>query len=316
MDATAPFENRLRKNARHFRKWAKTHGVSAYRVYDRDIPEWPYAVDVYGDRAQLVEFPRRRAVQSGQAAEQLQSAKAITQRVLEVPEHHLYVKTRRPKVWGKEQYERLEAKPEPFVVEEQGLRFEVELATHLDTGLFLDHRQTRALVRDEAGGKRFLNLFAYTGSFTVYAAAGGAKATVTVDLSNTYLDWAERNLRLNGLWGAKHALVRADVLRYIDEAGDGGEVFDLIVLDPPSFSTSQKMTGSWDVQRDHVRLLRATSRLLAPQGTLYFSTNFQGFALKAEALRELSFEELTPRTIPPDFHHKEIHRCWRIRRRE
>ncbi|MBX5482308.1 MAG: class I SAM-dependent methyltransferase [Myxococcaceae bacterium] len=315
MNATSAFENRLRKNARHFRKWAKTHGLSAYRIYDRDVPEWPFSVDWYDGRVQLVEYPRRRAIRSGEAAALRDQAIEAVVRVLEVSHARIYVKTREPKVWGREQYQRFERHPEPFVVTEQGLKFEVDLAAHLDTGLFLDHRITRTIVRDQAKDTRFLNLFAYTGSFTVYAAAGGARELTTVDLSNTYLDWAERNLRLNRLWiPEKHRLIRADVLAWLrDLAARGDEKFDLIVLDPPSFSTSSRMHGSFDVQRDQVKLLRATAALLAPQGTLYFSTNFQGFELKQAQLPELSFEELTPKTIPPDFHHKEIHRCWRVR---
>lgn len=312
MDESLPFENRLRKNARHFRKWAKANGLTAYRIYDRDIPEWPFAVDWYDGRVQLIEYPRRRALKSGAAAEQLAQAQEVVARVLELEPERLFVKSRQPKVWGEEQYQRVETRPEQFTVEEQGLRFEVELATHLDTGLFLDHRTTRALIRDEAKGKRFLNLFAYTGSFTVYAAAGGARESVSVDLSNTYLDWAVRNLELNGLYAPRHRFIRGDVVRYIEDAGEEGERFDLIVLDPPSFSTSKKMTGSFDVQRDQVKLLLNTARLLAPGGTLYFSTNYQGFELKTEKLRGLRLEELTPRTIPADFHHKEVHRCWRV----
>jgi 23S rRNA (cytosine1962-C5)-methyltransferase len=312
MEPVSAFENRLRKNARHFRKWAKAQDLTAYRVYDRDIPEWPYAVDWYDGRVQLVEYPRRRKLASGEAAAQLETARHAVQSVLEVPPERIFVKTRQPKVWGQEQYERRATREERFTVREQGLLFEVELATYLDTGLFLDHRLTRARVREEAKGKRFLNLFAYTGAFTVYAAAGGAQDSTTVDLSNTYLDWAERNLKLNGLWGPQHHLVRADVLRWIDDAAEGKDRWDLIVLDPPSFSTSKRMSGTFDVQRDHVRLLERVSRMLSPGGVLYFSNNFTGFRLDEKRLPQLGFEELTPRSIPPDFHEKEVHRCWRI----
>ncbi len=316
MDPQA-FENRLKKNARHLRKWAKAEDLTAFRVYDRDIPEWPFAVDFYDGRVQLIEYPSRRALKSGEAESQLQAAKDATLRALEVPAEHLYVKTRRPKVWGKEQYEAL-GTPAPFLVREHGLLFEVDLAGHLDTGLFLDHRNTRARVRAQASGKRFLNLFAYTGAFTVHAAKGGARTTTSVDLSNTYLDWAERNLDHNGLGGPEHALVRADVLEWLEAAaartrpGDGQ--WDLIVLDPPSFSTSAKMRGRFDVQRDQVRLLERTSSLLADGGVLYFSTNFGGFTLKADQLRGLRFEELTPQSLPVDFHRQDIHRCWRVTR--
>jgi len=201
------------------------------------------------------------------------------------------------------------------VVEEQGLKFWVNLGEYLDTGLFLDHRVTRARVREEAKGKRFLNLFAYTGSFTVYAAAGGAKGTTTVDMSNTYLDWAAENLKLNGFAGPKHERIRADVTRWLEDAGREGRTYDLIVLDPPSFSASKKMSGTFNVQRDQLKLLRSTLALLAPSGILYFSTNYTGFQLEADEKLDADFEETTPRSIPEDFHRKDVHRCWRVTRR-
>ncbi|HZA50942.1 MAG TPA: class I SAM-dependent methyltransferase [Myxococcaceae bacterium] len=314
MSASDPFENRLRKNARHWRKWARAQGLTAYRLYDRDMPEWPFTVDWYDGRVQLVEYPTRRAVGDPRSAERRALAAAAVQRVLEIPPERLYVKTRRPMVWGEEQYERRAPRPDPFVVEEQGLRFEVDLAAHLDTGLFLDHRLTRARVRDEATRTRFLNLFCYTGAFTVYAAAGGARETVSVDLSNTYLDWAERNLRLNGLWERRHELVRSDVLRWLDDAVARQQRFDLVVLDPPSFSTSKKMARSLDVQRDQHRLLGRAAEILSPGGTLYFSTHFKQFELNARGLPKLTLEEITTQTLPPDFRQGDAHRCWRIRR--
>ncbi|MFL5320355.1 MAG: class I SAM-dependent methyltransferase, partial [Myxococcaceae bacterium] len=161
-------------------------------------------------------------------------------------------------------------------------------------------------------GKRFLNLFAYTGAFTVYAAAGGAESTTTVDLSNTYCDWATENLELNGLWDERQEIGRADVLEWLEWAVEEKLQFDLVVLDPPSFSASKKMKGSWNVQRDHVLLLRDVISMLTPGGTLYFSTNFLGFELREDQLRDVEVEELTPGSIPEDFHFKKIHRCWRI----
>lgn len=314
MDAT--FDNRLRKNAKHFFKWARRQGLTAFRVYDRDIPEWPFAVDWYDGRVQVLEYPRRRAIREGQAEVQREEVLAAVQRVLEVPPERIHTKTHLPKAWGKEQYEREGQQSEKFVVEENGLKFWVNLGEYLDTGLFMDHRNTRARVREEARGKRFLNLFAYTGAFTVYAAAGGAAATTTVDLSNTYLDWAQANLELNGLWspkGSKHELVRADAKQWLEDAAQGSSArYDLIVLDPPSFSASKKMTGTFNVQKDHVKLLTHAGALLSPKGVLYFSTNFLGFQLAQDKLRSLAFEELTPRSIPEDFHFKEIHRCWRV----
>lgn len=306
------FENRLRKNAKHFRKWARSHGLTCFRVYDRDIPEYPYAVDLYGDRVHLVEYPRRKALQTGTVDAQREEVLAAVTTVLEVPPEHIHVKTHTPQPWGRQQYSRQGQGSERFVVEEQGLKFWVNLGDYLDTGLFMDHRLTRARVREEARGKRFLNLFAYTGSFTVYAAAGGAKSTVTVDLSGNYLDWAEENLSLNGLADARHTLIRADVLPWLEEQTHEPDRYDLIVCDPPSFSTSKRMSGSFNVQRDHPRLLKALQAVLAPGGVLYFSNNFLGFELNEAATRRLEVEELTPGSIPEDFHRKEIHRCWRM----
>jgi 23S rRNA (cytosine1962-C5)-methyltransferase len=306
------FENRLRKNARHFRKWARAHGLTCFRVYDRDIPEYSYAVDVYGERVQLVEFPRRRALQSGTVEQQREEVLAAVAAVLEVAPEHIHVKTHTPQPWGRKQYERIGQGSERFVVEEQGLKFWVNLGDYLDTGLFMDHRLTRARVREEARGQHFLNLFAYTGAFTVYAAAGGAARTVTVDLSNTYLDWAEENLALNGLADTRHTLIRADVLPWLEAQRDEPERYGLVVCDPPSFSTSKRMSGTFNVQRDHARLLSAIRAVLAPGGVLYFSTNFQGFTLGDAAVRGLEVRELTPDSLPEDFQRKEIHRCWRM----
>jgi 23S rRNA (cytosine1962-C5)-methyltransferase len=306
------FENRLRKNARHFRKWAQARSLTCFRVYDRDIPEYPYAVDLYGDRIHLVEYPRRRALKTGAVEQQREEVLASVASVLETAPANIFVKTHTPQPWGRQQYERMGQGGERFVVEEQGLKFWVNLGDYLDTGLFMDHRLTRDRVRSEARGKRFLNLFAYTGAFTVYAADGGAARTVTVDLSNNYLDWAEENLTLNGLAHANHALIRADVPAWLEAQRAEPDRYELIVCDPPSFSTSKRMSGSFNVQRDQTRLLRALQDVLAPGGVLYFSTNFLGFTLNEAAVRELEVEELTPASIPEDFQRKEIHRCWRM----
>lgn len=309
------FKNRLRKNARHFAKWAKRRGLTAYRIYDRDIPEFSYAVDWYDGRVQLAEFPRRRDLKSGTHEQDRAEVVDAVKRVLEVSDENLFLKTHTPQPWGERQYGRAGEGNEKFVVTENGLQFWVNLGDYLDTGLFMDHRDTRERVRKEAKGKRFLNLFAYTGAFTVYAAAGGASETTTVDLSNTYCDWAQENLELNGLWDERAEIVRADVLEWLEWAVEEKLQFDLVVLDPPSFSASKKMKRSFDVQRDQVRLLENATSLLSADGVLYFSTNFQGFELRMGGeLRDFEFEELTPGSIPEDFHFKKIHRCWRITR--
>ncbi|MEN9798671.1 MAG: hypothetical protein RL653_2367 [Pseudomonadota bacterium] len=312
MPTAADFENRLKKNLRHLSRWAARAGHTCYRVYDKDVPEFPYAVDWYDGRVQLVEFPRRRALARGEQDSERAAVLDTVSRVLAVPPERISVKTHLPQPWGRAQYGRTGDEGEFFTVVENGLRFRVNLGDYLDTGLFMDHRDTRARVRSEARGKRVLNLFAYTGSFSVYAAAGGAASTTSVDLSNTYCDWAQENLELNALWNDRQEIIRADVLQWMEQAARGGRTFDLIVLDPPSFSTSKKMERSFNVQRDQLKLLAQARALLAPGGVLYFSTNFRGFELKADQLRGLRAEELTPASLPPDFHDKALHRCWRM----
>lgn len=300
------FENRLAKNARQRLPWARRQGLTAFRLYDLDIPEWPFAVDWYAGFAHVMEYPRRRQVREGTLDAARDEVVRATCAVLELPPERVFTKTHERRPWGRGQYERQGAAATLVTVQEQGLRFECNLSDYLDTGLFLDHRVTRARVRAEAQGTRFLNLFAYTGSFTVYARAGGAAETTTVDLSNTYCDWAERNLALNGFSpGPKHRVVRADALAWL-EAAKGP--FDLVVLDPPSFSTSKKMGRRFEVQRDHRWLVSRVRELLAPEGGLYFSTNFLGFTLDA---RLGGAEELTPGSLPGDFR-RSVHRCFRF----
>lgn len=291
-----PFENRLAKNWRHFSKWAQRQELDAFRIYDRDMPEYPWAVDWYAGEIVASWFPSRRDRERAEPpADQLDAIRALKPQAV-------HLKVRAPKAWGLEQYQREARQERTRLVTENGLKFEVNLTDYLDTGLFLDHRDTRARVRDEAAGKRFLNLFAYTGAFSVYAAAGKAAQTTSVDLSGHYCDWAKRNLKLNGLTGT---VISADVLSWIET--DRGP-FELIVLDPPSFSTSKKMERRFEVQRDHRWLIERVRQLLAPGGTLYFSTNFRDFELDA---RVGGAVELTPRSLPEDFR-PGIHRAWRF----
>jgi 23S rRNA (cytosine1962-C5)-methyltransferase len=310
VSALEDFGNRVRKNARHFGKWARRRGLEAYRVYDRDLPEFAFALDVYGERAHLQEYDRAHGDEREGHAAWLQAVRDTAAAALHVSPAQVTVK-RRPKRHGQEQHEKTGAAGDDFVVAEGGHRFIVNLEAYLDTGLFLDHRSTRALVQTEARGKRFLNLFCYTGSFTVYACAGGAASSLSIDLSNTYLDWARRNFELNGLDPARHRLLRADVLEWLSQAAHDAR-FDLIVLDPPSFSTSKAMRRTLDVRRDHPELLRQCERLLAPGGVLYFSTNLRSFVLQPEAPSGLQGEEISARTVPEDFRNRRIHRCWRF----
>ncbi len=306
------FSNRLSKNARHWRKWARRRGIECFRVYDRDIPEFAFAVDLYGAHAHLQVY-ERGDTDEPMAAGHLDAVHEATARALELPREAVVPKVRARRHGG-EQHEKTGVRGEDLVVGEGGHRFLVNLHAYLDTGLFLDHRNTRAMVAAEAAGRRFLNLFCYTASFTVYAAAAGAASSVSVDLSNTYLDWAARNLALNAVDRQAHGLERADVLRWLDEAVQAGRRFDLIVLDPPAFSTSKAMEGVLDVQRDHPHLLGQCARLLASGGVLYFSTNLRSF--KPAAFPDgLAGEEVSARTVPEDFRNRRIHRCWRLIKR-
>jgi 23S rRNA G2069 N7-methylase RlmK/C1962 C5-methylase RlmI len=312
--------NRLSKSSRHLRKWARREGVSCYRLYDRDIPEIPLAIDWYEGRLHVAQYERRGGEPDARAdagwADAMVQAAASALGV--DPATDAFLKLRRRQS-GTSQYEKLGDEGARFVVHEGGLRFLVNLSDYLDTGLFLDHRLTRAELRAHAGGARVLNLFAYTGAFSVYAAAGGAAETLSMDLSNTYLAWAEENLALNGFSSAArsaHRLLRQDCCAYLREERDLG-AFDLAVVDPPSFSTSKAMEGTFDVLRDHVWLLERALTRLRRGGVLYFSTNRRGFALGAGAEQlDAHVEDITVRTIPPDFQrNSRIHRCYRITRR-
>ena len=311
-DAT-DLANRLRKNARHWGKWARRNGIECYRLYDRDVPEFPLAIDRYGDWVHAQSFAARWAsVGEGSVAPDAALAPVIAG-ALEVEPGRVVLKAR-ARQRGTAQYGREARHGESFVVHEGGLRFEVRLDAYLDTGLFLDHRQTRALVRERSDGRFVLNLFAYTGSFSVYAADGGAARSVTVDMSQTYQRWTRRNFVLNDVDFKRHTLVCEDVLGFLAEAVARRARFDLVVLDPPSFSNSKRMDTTFDVQRDHPALVRQCLALLAPDGELYFSNNRRGFRLDSELAQEAAFEEITARTVPPDFARHRPHRCWRVTR--
>ncbi len=301
-----PLANRLKKNARHWGKWARRRGISCYRIYDRDIPEFPLAIDWYEGELHAQLFAR-----SDEMVQEMEGLPGVLCETLELEPSHLSLKIRRQQK-GLAQYEKTGEKGKLVTVLEDGLRFRVDLGSYLDTGLFLDHRQTRHMVRESAQGKRFLNLFAYTGSFTVYAAAGGASSSTTVDLSNTYLEWCRTNLELNGINTDKHRLVRADVFRFLEEAARRRALFDLIVMDPPSFSNSKKMEGILDVQRDHPKLIEGCLNILVPGGELIFSNNLRRFKLDEEIQQSANVEEITKLTVPDDFKRHRPHRCWRI----
>ncbi|MCG8009738.1 MAG: class I SAM-dependent methyltransferase [Candidatus Thiodiazotropha lotti] len=306
MDIQA-FSNRLQKNHRHWSKWARRREISCFRIYDRDIPEFPLVIDWYDGQVHLQIFARK-GMQPLDHHQQQQIGEAVSE-TLQIPQSRIAVKTRQ-RQRGLNQYEKTGEHGEPMIVSEGGLRFEVELRRYLDTGLFLDHRNTRKLVRDKAAGKRVLNLFAYTGSFSVYAAAGGALATVSVDMSNTYQEWTGRNLKLNGFNGDEHELIREDVFQYLQRANRERRQFGLIILDPPSFSNSKRMDETLDIQRDQQRLIDACLALLNPNGQLIFSTNRKGFKLTPELAQRAGCQEITQQIVPEDFKRRLPPRCW------
>jgi 23S rRNA (guanine2445-N2)-methyltransferase / 23S rRNA (guanine2069-N7)-methyltransferase len=314
------FANRLRKNFRHLSKWARREGVTCWRVYDADLPDFAVAVDLYDcadgiRRVVVAEYEAPSDVDPVIAGIRLQQATRAVAEVLDASPAEVRVKMRR-RQRGEAQYERLGQAGRFHEVREADARLLVNLDDYLDTGLFLDHRVTRGMVAELASGRTLLNLFCYTAAVTVRAAVAGAESSVSVDLSNTYLDWAKRNLALNGLDLEKHRLVRADAVSFLADASPDMR-YDVIFLDPPSFSTSKGMDGTLDVQRDHVALIAGAARLLAEAGTLFFSTNLRKFRLDEEAIKDagLAFRDITASTIPPDFaRNQRIHRCFAMRR--
>jgi 23S rRNA (guanine2445-N2)-methyltransferase / 23S rRNA (guanine2069-N7)-methyltransferase len=310
------FANRLRKNLSRLEPWAEREHIDCYRLYDADMPEYAFAIDVYGRDARhlfVQEYAPPKSVNQESARQRRREVLAVLPEVLAVPPAHVHSRVRKPQK-GAEQYEKRALSAERHVVQEGGLKFWVNFRDYLDTGLFLDHRIVRGMLREWAREADFLNLFCYTGTATVYAAAGGARSSVSVDLSNTYLDWAHENLLLNGFGGEEHELHRADCLQWLEGQETWGPRFDLIFLDPPTFSNSKRMEGVLDVQRDHVGMIRRSLKLLRPAGRLVFSTNYTRFKLDSETLGDLSVEDISARTIPRDFErHARIHHCFVVR---
>jgi 23S rRNA (guanine2445-N2)-methyltransferase / 23S rRNA (guanine2069-N7)-methyltransferase len=310
------FANRLRKNLQRLDPWAQREHIDCFRVYDADMPEYAFAIDLYGREGRQVyvqEYAPPKSVNPESARERRREALAVLPEVLQVPLAQVHSRVRKPQK-GAEQYEKRDSAAERHAVYEGGLKFWVNFRDYLDTGLFLDHRIMRSMLRDWAKNADFLNLFCYTGSATVYAAAGGARSTTGVDLSNTYLDWAHENLLLNGFAGENHALYRADCLAWLEEQEAHGPQFDLIFLDPPTFSNSKRMEGVLDVQRDHVGMIRRSLKLLRPNGRLVFSTNYTRFKLDSSALADLAIEDISAATIPKDFErHARIHYSYVVR---
>ncbi len=307
------FANRLEKNRRRLKKWLKRSGETCYRLYDADMPEYALAIDVYGERVHVQEYAAPKSVDAAQAQKRLFEALAVIPEVLEVDPARVVVK-RRERQSGRAQYQKQATTGERFEVREGPARLWVNLRDYLDTGLFLDHRPVRRMLHEMAAGKRFLNLFCYTATATVQAALGGASESVSVDLSNTYLEWARDNFALNRLDPGRHRAVRDDCLRWLQTAG--GQ-FDLIFMDPPTFSNSKKMADTLDVQRDHGRLVRLAMARLAPGGTLVFSNNQRRFRLDADLAEHYAVEEISAKTFDPDFsRNPDLHHVFLIRHRE
>ena len=310
-DVAVDFANRLQKNIKKIEKWAKQQGLDAYRLYDADLPEYNLAVDRYADHIVVQEYAAPKNIDENKARQRLLDAVNATLQVTGIETNKLILKVRQ-KQKGTNQYEKLANKGEYFYVNEYGAKLWVNLTDYLDTGLFLDHRLTRKMLGEMAQGKDFLNLFSYTGSATVHAALGKAKSTTTVDMSNTYLNWAEQNLLLNDIEGKQHKLIQADCLQWLEKCD---RQFDLIFVDPPTFSNSKRMEDSWDVQRDHIKLMTNLKRILSPNGTIVFSNNKRGFKMDFAKLEELGLSavEISHKTLPLDFErNKQIHNCWLV----
>jgi len=305
------FRNRLMKVFRHISKQARKQEISCYRVYDHDLPEFPFCIEIYGDKIYLAEYKRHHHMTDEEHAAWIESCIPMISEIIQIPDENIFYRQRQRKAGRRGQYEKLSSEEEFFVVEENGLKFRINLTDYLDTGLFLDHRITREMVRQESNMKRVLNLFCYTGSFSVYAGAAGASEVHSVDLSKTYLNWAEENIKLNDLsTKGQHHFIHADVKQYLDEIPAG--YFDLVVMDPPTFSNSKRMKDFLDIQRDHVELINKTLRAMKPGGILYFSTNFRKFQLESEKITNASVKDITKGTTPFDFQGKLFRYCFRV----
>jgi len=305
------FRNRLAKVYKHRSKQAKRMQVSCYRIYDHDLPEFPFCIELYEDKLYLAEYLRRHGMTDEEHDAWLDNCLLIISEITGIDPALIYVRQRKRMSHREGQYEKIDTKQEFFTVIENGLKFLVNLTDYLDTGLFLDHRITRQMVKEQCKNKRVLNLFCYTGSFSVYAAAGGAATVTSVDLSKTYLNWAEDNFVINHLKDKERYLFHhADVKQYLKTLAP--ESFDLVIIDPPTFSNSKRMKDFLDIQRDHVELLNDVLAATTKDGIIYFSTNFSKFILDADQLKAAEIKDITKVTTPFDFEGKLKRWCYRI----
>ncbi|MFY7899071.1 MAG: class I SAM-dependent methyltransferase [Chitinophagaceae bacterium] len=310
-DKQIMFFNRLQKVYKHKRKIAQRIGVVCYRVYDHDLPEFPFCIELYENKVYLAEYLRRHGMTDEEHEQWLEECVAIIADLLQIKNEDIYIKQRKRKANRQDQYEKVATELQFFTVKENNLQFKINLTDYLDTGLFLDHRLTREMVKNSCAEKRVLNLFAYTGSFSVYAAAGNAATVTTVDLSKTYLSWAEENMQLNNLLQTnKHFFIHADVKQYLKTLLPNS--FDLVVIDPPTFSNSKRMKDILDIQRDHVELLNDVLAATVTGGEVYFSTNFTKFVLDAAAIKANTIKDITKATTPFDFEGKLKRWCYKL----
>jgi 23S rRNA (guanine2445-N2)-methyltransferase / 23S rRNA (guanine2069-N7)-methyltransferase len=314
------FINRLKKNYKHLKKWARKNNISCYRVYDADIPQYAVAIDIYEQWVYVQEYQAPKTVDKNRAFQRINDVIDVVADILETKQEYVVLKVRK-KQEGLAQYQKQDKKDYKITVKENDLKFIINIYDYIDTGLFLDHRNTRQLIKKLANKRDFLNLFAYTGSATVYAAAGGAKTTTTVDMSNTYLNWAQENLAINGYSGnvyaeSRHKFIREDCLEWLKQAIAENKKYQLIFVDPPTFSNSKKMSTSLDINRDHAALLSGCLALLTEDGQIIFSTNARSFKLDS-SLNEICYvKEITAMTTTEDFRRKPAHRCWCLARQE
>ncbi|MBC7849605.1 MAG: class I SAM-dependent methyltransferase [Chitinophagaceae bacterium] len=304
------FKNRLTKVHRHLSKIARRQDISCYRLYDRDLPEFPLTIELYENRVYLAEYRSKHHLSEEEYEQWLEGCILVIIEVLQTSTENIYLKERKRKEGRLDQYQRVSQEKEFFVVKEGGLNFKVNLSDYLDTGLFLDHRITRQMLREQSAGMKVLNLFCYTASFSVYAASGGATEIVSVDLSNTYLQWAQENFQLNNYESPTFTFVKADVKQYLSTLPAG--YFDLVVMDPPTFSNSKMMKDFLDIQRDHVELLNEVIRATKTGGKIYFSTNSRKFVLDSDAVNAVSIKDITNSTTPFDFQGKLLRWCYLI----
>ncbi|MBS4169255.1 class I SAM-dependent methyltransferase [Parachlamydia sp. AcF125] len=309
-DKSSILGNRIRKNYRHIRKWAKRTHTNCFRIYDREIPQYPLTIDFYDGRFCVHYFSRTREKEDLPLELQEETTRVLS-KIFAIHPDEIFWKMR-AKHKETRQYEKEDDSREFFNVLEYGVKFRINLIDYLDTGLFLDHRETRQLVAKAAQGKRLLNLFAYTCSFSVQAAAAGASFTKSVDMSNTYTAWGEKNFLLNRLSLKNNPVVRADCLKFLDQEMRAGERYDIIVIDPPTISRSKKMDQLFDVQVDYVYLISKSLNLLFPEGVIYFSTNSRKFVFDESCFPACKILEVSSKTLPLDFHDPKIHRCWKI----